>query len=188
MTEHGMLKRLLLVYQTASQRLAAGQTPPVSAISETADIIGDYIEGFHEGLEEGFVFPRVGPAHPGIVHTLLVQHDRGRHLTAAIGYLSSQNLKHEDVRTHLRRYVDLFVNMYSRHEAWEDTVVFPAIRAVTTEKTLDELAARFVDLENARYGESGYAHFLGRVEGIEQQLGIGNLASFTPPEINPPYD
>jgi len=188
MTEHGVLKRLLLVYQTASDRLAAGHTPPAAAITETADIIGDYIEGFHEGLEEGFVFPRVRPKHPGVVHTLLVQHDRGRHLTGAINYLSTQDLKQAKVRKALHRYLDLFVSMYSRHEAWEDTIIFPTIRAVTTQRTLDELAARFVDLETARYGDSAYIHFLGRVKGIEEQLGVGNLASFTPPEINPPYD
>lgn len=188
MTEHGVLKRLLLVYQTASHRLAAGDTSPAEAITETAEIIGDYIEGFHEGLEEGYVFPRVRAAHPRIVRTLLVQHDRGRHLTAGISYLSTQNLKQAKARTALHRYLDLFVAMYSRHEAWEDTIIFPTIRAVTRPKILDELAARFVDLETARYGDSGYAHLLDRVHGIEQQLGIGELASFTPPEINPPYD
>jgi hypothetical protein len=43
-------------------------------------VIHDYIEGFHEGLEEGFVFPRLRrePAVAGTVTTLPVQHARGR--------------------------------------------------------------------------------------------------------------
>jgi hemerythrin-like domain-containing protein len=187
MTEHGVLKRLLLVYETAADQLAAGQTPPAAAITEAADIVTNYIEGFHEGLEEAYVFPRVQATHPKIVHTLLVQHDRGRHLTAAITSLSTQGLKEAKARKSLHRYLNMFVNMYARHEAWEDTIVFPAIRAVSTPETVEQLAARFAELESAQYGDSGLSQVLGRVSGIEQQLHIGALAAFTPPEVNPPY-
>lgn len=188
MTEHGVLKRLLLVYETASGRLAAGETPPAEAIAETADLITDYVEGFHEGLEEAYIFPRVQAANPALIHTLLVQHDRGRHLTSAISFLTTQNLEHAAARTSLRRYLDMFVAMYARHEAWEDTVVFPAIRAVTRPQTLDQLATRFAELEAAQYGDTGHVRILARVSSIERRLDIGDLADFTPPEINPPYD
>jgi len=171
MSEHGVLKRLLLVYQTASEQLAAGRTPPAAAIAGSAELIRDYIEGFHEGLEEAYVFPRVQPVHPTTIHTLLVQHDRGRHLTAAISIVAGQSLKEPATRAALHRYLDLFVAMYSRHEAWEDTVVFPTIREVMRPRTFDELAERFRYLEHAQYGDSGFAHLLDRVGGIERQNG-----------------
>jgi hemerythrin-like domain-containing protein len=188
MTEHGVLKRLMLVYQTASDQLANGKTPPAQAIAETAELIGDYVEGFHEGLEEAYIFPRVQPVHPALIHTLLVQHDRGRHLTSAISYLAGQNLEQQKARTALHRYLDLFVNMYARHEAWEDTVIFPAIRAVSTPQTLTQLATRFAELEDHHYGTSSLQKILTRVSNIEKQLGIADIDTFTPPEIDPPYD
>jgi hemerythrin-like domain-containing protein len=184
MTEHGVLKRLLLAYQAASAQLAGGDLPPAGAISDAAQIIADFIEGFHEGLEEAYVFPRVRERHAELVQTLLTQHDRGRHLTAAIS-AAAPHLSAPGARDALHRYLDLFVRMYAPHEAWEDTVVFPALRELTPQRTLDQLAERFADLQNAQYGDSALGQLLERVAGIEQQLGIGKLAAFTPPLIYP---
>jgi hemerythrin-like domain-containing protein len=183
MTEHGVLKRILLAYQAASAQLAAGHTPPAGAVSDAAQLIADFVEGFHEGLEEAYVFPRVQAHNKILVQTLLTQHDRGRHLTTAIAAAASGDLTTAATRTTLQRYLDLFVRMYAPHEAWEDTVIFPALRDLTPQRTLDELAERFADLQNQQYGDDGLSQMLGRVEGVEQQLGIGDLAVFTPPEI-----
>lgn len=188
MTEHGVLKRLLLVYQAASYQLSVGLTPPAKAISDTADLIGGCIEGFHEGIEEAYVFPRIRSTHPVLVHTLLVQHNRGRHLTAAISSVSSQNLAQAGPRASLQRYLNLFLAMYAPHEAWEDTIAFPALRAVTPPETLNRLADRIAELQAAQYGDNGYAQILDSVATIERQLDISDIAAFTPPEINPPYD
>ena len=70
--------------------------------------------------------------------------------------------------------------MYEPHEAWEDTVIYPALRAQTSQRTLDELAERFHDLENTQYGDHALSQILGRVTGVEQMLGIADLATFTP--------
>lgn len=181
MTEHGVLKRLLLAYQAASAQLADGKVkvgPPVAA---AAAIITDYIEGFHEGLEEAYVFPRVRATHADLVNTLLIQHDRGRHLTAKISAGATASLTSEPVRVGLQRNLDLFVRMYAPHEAWEDTVIFPSLRATTPQRILDELAERFASLEQTQYGPNALAQMLDRVADVEQQLGIGDLAAFTPP-------
>lgn len=71
--------------------------------------------------------------------------------------------------------------MYEPHEAWEDTVVYPALRAALSQPQLDLLAERFADLENRQYGDAALRQFLDRVAGVEQQLGIGDLTVFTPP-------
>jgi hypothetical protein len=86
MAEHGVLKRVLLIYQAAVRRISAGMAPPASAIHDGAEIIHDFIESFHEALEEGYVFPRLRNAATlvGTVDTLLVQHARGRQLTQLI--------------------------------------------------------------------------------------------------------
>ena len=185
MTEHGVLKRLLLAYRAASAQLAVGRTPPAGAVLDAAQIIADYVESFHEGLEEAYVFPRVrrDDRYADLVTTLLIQHDRGRHLTAAITTAAGANLRDPATRTALRTYLDRFVSMYEPHEAWEDTVIYPALRAATSQRTLDELAERFADYENARYNADALAVILDRVTGVERQLRIDDLAAFTPPAL-----
>lgn len=182
MVEHGVLKRVLLAYRAASGQLARGAGLPVGAVADAAQIISDYIESFHEGLEEAYVFPRVQDAQPDLVRTLLVQHDRGRHLTAAILALAGGGPTSAKAQTALRTYLDQFVAMYEPHEAWEGTVIYPALRAVTPQRTLDLLAERFAAEENSQFGDDALAQMLERVTGVEQQLGIADLAAFTPPD------
>ena len=181
MTEHGILKRLLLAYRAAAGRLAAGAVPPVDAVLDAAQLISDYIESFHEGLEEAYVFPRVRGEHPDLIRTLLTQHDRGRHLTARIYAAGDLDLTRSDARAGLQTQLEQFVRMYEPHEAREDTVVFPALRRALPQRELDLLAERFADLSDKQYGDSALRDFLDRVTAIEAQLGIADLDAFTPP-------
>jgi hemerythrin-like domain-containing protein len=183
MVEHGVLKRVLLCYRALADQLVAGQTPPQGAVADAAQIIADYVESFHEGLEEAYVFPRVRADQPTLVSTLLVQHDRGRHLTAAILTAAGTALNTPAPRNGLLTYLNQFVRMYEPHEAWEDTVIYPTLRAVTAQSTLDLLSERFADLENTQFGDTALNQILDRVAGVEEQLGIGQLASFTPPAL-----
>ncbi|WP_375498378.1 hemerythrin domain-containing protein [uncultured Jatrophihabitans sp.] len=181
MTEHGVLKRVLLAYRAIHDRLVDGRAVPVGAVSDSAQLISDYIESFHEGLEEAYVFPRVTATQGALVRTLLIQHDRGRHLTAAITTAASAGFATAAARSALASDLDRFVRMYEPHEAWEDTVIYPALRATTSQRTLDLLAERFAGLENTQFGDNALSQMLSRLAGIEDQLGIGDLAAFTPP-------
>jgi hemerythrin-like domain-containing protein len=193
MTEHGVLKRVLLAYRAAADRLAPlpstaapGSTsaPSVTgltaAVTEAAQVIQSYVESFHEGLEEAYVFPRVRGTEPDLVRTLLVQHDRGRHLTARILSVAGTGLRTGRARAQVRADLLAFVTMYEPHEAWEDTVLYPTLRRISTPRLLGELAERFAELENRQFGHHALAQVLHRVEGVEQRLGIADLAAFTP--------
>lgn len=59
MREHGVLKRVLLCYQEMTARIQGGGPLDAQDLHDAALVIHDYIEGFHEGLEEGYVFPRL---------------------------------------------------------------------------------------------------------------------------------
>ena len=180
MIEHGILKRVLLAYRAVINLLDAGHTPPVGVIADAAQIISGYVESFHEGLEEAYVFPRVRNTNAALVQTLLTQHDKGRHLTATIIAAATGDLTAPAAKAALQSRLDAFVRMYEPHEAWEDTVIYPALRAGSSQRTLDELAERFHDLLNTQFGDDALAQILQRVGGIEQQLGIADLAQFTP--------
>ncbi len=58
MREHGLLKRILLIYGEAIHRLKTKVELPPKAIADSAGIIRAFVEDYHEKLEEDHLFPR----------------------------------------------------------------------------------------------------------------------------------
>jgi len=183
MREHGVLKRVLLCYRQMTARIQAGRPLDPPDLHDAALIIHDYIEGFHEGLEEGYVFPRL--VHAGrltsTVTTLLVQHSRGRVITQyLLSQATAQGLASPATRTRLAAAMQAFERMYEPHEAREDTIVFPAFRQIIPAAELTDLGQHFADLEHQQFGTNQFAAMVTRVADIEQSLGIYDLTQFTP--------
>ena len=57
MREHGVLKCVLLVYGEAIRRIDSNQDLPPESILDSAKIIRNFIEDYHEKLEEDYLFP-----------------------------------------------------------------------------------------------------------------------------------
>jgi hemerythrin-like domain-containing protein len=185
MEEHGVLKRVLLIYDNILSRVAAGQTPPATALHGGALIIHDFIEAFHEALEEGYVFPALQyeVALQPTINTLLLQHGRGRQITQMVlADATTTGLASESTRTRVTAAVAAFVRMYQPHEAREDTIVFPAYRAAIGPAGVTEAGVKFADLARQQFGPNGFTDVVNQVVAIEQSLGIYDLAQFTPPE------
>ena len=70
--------------------------------------------------------------------------------------------------------------MYRPHEAREDTVLFPALHKLVSAKKLKDLGEQFEKEEDRLFGEEGFEKTVEQVAAIEKQLGIYNLAQFTP--------
>src|SRR5437016_5682522 len=79
MREHGVLNRILLIYEEGLRRLDAREPLPGEAIASSAGIVRRFIEGYHEKLEEDFLFPRLEKASDlaPLVATLRRPHDAG---------------------------------------------------------------------------------------------------------------
>ncbi len=183
MREHGVLKRVLMVYDEMGRRLRGKEDFPPEALANSAGIIRHFIEDYHEKLEEDFLFPRFRKAqkHVELVDALQAQHQAGRKLTDRITALATaQALKSDDDRQTLRRYLRLFNRMYSVHEAREDTVLFPAFHELVTGHEYDVLGDQFEKREHDMLGADGFEKMVDRVAGIEKTLGIYDLAQFTP--------
>lgn len=54
MREHGVLKRILLIYREGIRRLQADDQSPAPALNESAQIIRRFIEDYHGQLEEQY--------------------------------------------------------------------------------------------------------------------------------------
>jgi len=58
MREHGLLNRVLLIYDHHLQMLAGKRPFDGSVLVNAADVIRHFVEEYHEKLEEDFLFPR----------------------------------------------------------------------------------------------------------------------------------
>src|SRR5437016_2713436 len=58
MREHGLLNRLLLLYDECGRRLEANIELRADVIPSTARIFRSFVHAYHEKLEEDHVFPR----------------------------------------------------------------------------------------------------------------------------------
>lgn len=62
MREHGVLKRVLLIYQEGIRRLQAGEPSPAEALNAAAEVVRSFIEDYHARLEERYVFAKLEQA------------------------------------------------------------------------------------------------------------------------------
>ena len=183
MREHGVLKRILLVYGEALRHIDANEDLPPEPLAESAKIIRSFIEDYHEKLEEDFLFPRFKKANKPVdlVDVLLQQHQAGRRLTdITLRFSTNASLKNADERRHLAESMRQFIRMYSPHEAREDTVLFPAFRGIVSANEFDSLGEDFEKKEDELFGDDGFFKVVDRVAEIEKKLGIYDLAQFTP--------
>jgi hemerythrin-like domain-containing protein len=176
MREHGVLRRILLVYDEAGRRLPADDAV-VGVVGTAAGIVRRFVEGYHEKLEEQFVLPKLEKAGK----LIRVQHAAGRKLTDSI----SKNAKagkgaSAEQRRAIIADMQSFGRMYTAHAAWEDTDIFPAYRSMFTETELDKLGDQFEEQEHKLLGGSGFEGSLNDVRDLEKALGIHDLAKYTP--------
>jgi hemerythrin-like domain-containing protein len=160
MQEHAILERILGIYEHG--------TP--AAIATAAGIIRRYIEDHHERDEERHVFPRLERVGVcvDLIATLRVQHAAGRRLTTQI------------IATQDPAAVAAFVRMYRPHAARENTVLFPAFRQALPAGEYDRLRETLDASERAEFGSELFETMRDQVARLEREVGIADLASFTP--------
>lgn len=182
MQEHGLLNRILLIYDTCRSRLTAHEAFPREALSGAAGIIRVFVEDYHEKQEEDYLFPRFRKAHQleDLVSVLLQQHQAGRRITEEIMQLTKAQAPGEAEDQKLIGLLERFNTMYRPHEAREDTVLFPAFRKIVSRHEYDSLGEEFENNEQKKFGKGGFETMVGKVADIEKQLGIYELSQFTP--------
>jgi hemerythrin-like domain-containing protein len=183
MREHGVLKRVLLVYDEVLRRMAAKQDFPAQSLHNAATIIRNFIENYHEKLEEDYLFPRFRKQGKlvELVNTLQAQHQAGRRVTdVTLRLANATSLKDSKSREQLASSLKSFVRMYAPHEAREDTVLFPALHEIVSRNEYDALGEDFEKKEHQLFGEEGFEGQVAKVADIEKSLGIYELAQFTP--------
>jgi hemerythrin-like domain-containing protein len=182
MREHGVLKRVLIIYDEAANRLKKGIAVDLSLLNRSATLIKTFIEDYHEKLEEDHLFPRFEKAGQltDLTKVLRLQHQKGRLLTQRILTTTKRQNLSEAERMLLTGDMQSFIRMYSPHEAREDTVLFPALHKLISKHEYDALGEDFEKIEKQRFAGDGFDMAVDQVTAIEKALGIYDLNLFTP--------
>jgi hemerythrin-like domain-containing protein len=182
MREHGVLNRILLIYEAVMRKFDAKEGFDASVIGQAAKIVQEFIEDYHERNEEQRIFPRFRQAGQPVdlCDVLYQQHQAGRRLTENILKLAPQGGAPSGDPQPLVDSMRLFIAMCRPHEAREDTVLFPKLRSVVSAHEFDAMADDFEEDEHRKFGADGFEMMVDRVAGLERTLGIYDLAKFTP--------
>jgi hemerythrin-like domain-containing protein len=183
MREHGVLRRILLVYQQTAGRLRNADSVDISALNRAAQLFRTFGEDYHEKmLEEAFIFPALRKLHgPASLYpdVLIAQHHRGREITDYILAVTAHPKLSSSRAAGLSQAFDGFALMYQNHAAREDTVVFPAWKQALGEREIDEIGDRFEDIEQQQFGKEGFETTVEQIGEIEKALGYADLGQFT---------
>jgi hemerythrin-like domain-containing protein len=177
MREHGVLNRVLLIYDEALRRIQANEKFDPAVVTNSAGIIKSFIEDYHEKLEEDHIFPRFEQAGKLVELTtnLRAQHAMGRRVTERI-LAAAKSGDNETLRTSMAA----FNRMYRPHEAREDTVLFPALHKIVSKHEYDAMGEQFEGIERKTFGGDGFDMAVDKVAELEKQFGIYDISQFTP--------
>src|SRR5438445_13118570 len=114
MQEHGLLNRVLLIYDFCRMHLIDKENFPVEALSKAAGVIRTFVEDYHEKQEENYLFPRFKKANQltDLVNTLLQQHKAGRTLTEQVLQLTKSSKRADSETQKLIEVLANFNTMY----------------------------------------------------------------------------
>ena len=183
MREHGVLNRILLIYEEGLRRLQQKEEVSPDAFHKPAELVRKFVEDYHEKLEENFIFPEFEKRKKlvDLVKVLRQQHQAGRDVTdVVLRNATADRFAKVDNRRAVVGACQAFIRMYRPHEAREDTVLFPALHKIVPAKQLKDLGEQFEKEEDRLFGEEGFEKTVAEVAVIEKQLGIYDLSQFTP--------
>jgi hemerythrin-like domain-containing protein len=180
MREHGVLSRVLLIYEEIIRRLDNNEAFPPEALAKSTDIVRNFIQNYHEKLEEKYLFSRFRKANKFVELTKVLdrQHEAGRKVVDDI--MIQEKLQNTGDKKSLVESLRSFIRMYRPHKAREDTILFPAFHSIVSPEEYKELGEEFENEEQRLFGEGGFENIVSHVEGIEKALGIYELSQFTP--------
>jgi hemerythrin-like domain-containing protein len=182
MREHGLLERILLIYEAGVRRLGQGEDMDPAMFTAASTLMRDFVHDYHEKGEEEEIFPRFKKAGRmiNLVDTLVVQHGAGRKLTDRILQIAPTTRDSKDQRKIMTDAMQATIVMYRPHMAREDVDVFPTLRSLTTPTEFEGLGETMEKREKAKFAGDGFEKCAKDIETIEKRIGIDDLNQVTP--------
>jgi hemerythrin-like domain-containing protein len=176
--EHGLLNRILLIYDEIVHRLQNNIDFDYNILLASAYLIRVFVEDYHEKMEEKYIFPNVAknPKYKELIDELIKQHNLSRIITNAIMIMAPNKT---DKKYLLTESISVFTKMYRYHEAREDTEIFPAFKELTSKEEYEKIGKLMDETEDEIFGGEIYGKFLNGVAQMEEMLGIHDISNQT---------
>ncbi len=171
MKEHGLLNRVLLIYEEIVKVQETNNTLNIDILGQALSIIINFIENYHEKMEENYIFPIFEKARKKItlIKILKKQHTKGRLVSKKISSIIKNYNNSIKQQKELVILLKKFIKMYRPHEAREDTELFPLVRTLLNEKHFKELGEILDKTEDDLFGKGGFNKLIKQVEGLEKR-------------------
>ena len=117
-------------------------------------MVKDFIEGFHEQMEELYIFPmmRAVAKFEKIIDLLIAEHIASSHITTAITNLANTK-KFPEMRVALAK----FIKLYRLHSLREDTIIFRKFRKLVGVTSSQPFQKRWMKtIEDEKFGPNAY--------------------------------
>jgi len=171
MLEHGVLRRILLIYRHFIKTLSRGDTSNLPLLQRAAQMVNFFIENYHEKIEEMYLFPvfKKKGLEKSLIDELENEHELGRGMTQEI--LSQLSLSEPDIKWIISRLTK-YVDFYEKHSAEEDTIIFPQFQDLISRPAYENLGKLMETSEDFLFGKDGVESMLLEVSSIEKELGL----------------
>lgn len=120
--EHGVIRQVI---DCLAEVLKRGEVEKFwNLLSESDDFLNQYMDSFHHGKEERYLFPFVKKnlSHDDQVERLVREHERARDLLERMSSALSDRALDE-----YEEYTDLLVRHTVRHIDFEENILFPDV-------------------------------------------------------------
>jgi hemerythrin-like domain-containing protein len=176
MRDSGVLLRVLSIYEAGGRRLGGGEDIEPAIFTQAAEIMRDFVHGYHEKQEEEQVFARFKKAGRMVelVDVMQAQHKAGEKLTAQILELAPKSATKNE-RQAMIEAMQASIVLYRPHVARELTDVLPTLRTLVTPNEFDELSVMLEKAEVEKLGKDGFDKTVKKVEALEKRIGINDL-------------
>ncbi|MGC8493210.1 MAG: hemerythrin domain-containing protein [Syntrophobacteraceae bacterium] len=181
--QHGLNRRALAILHKIKNGINAQMAISPEVAGGAVEIIRAFMIDCHQAMEEKYVFPVFGASQQTaeLIAVLRKQHAAASQLTGILKPLCADFSQNDQAnRRKAVTMIHLLTYMSDAHESWEDTVLFPRLRADISKTSYDGLTAQLEAAETQFFGPRGYQETIQKIAALEQSLGIANLASFTP--------
>jgi len=174
-TEHDLIKRMLVVLNKAAEQMESGKDIEVKVFLQSVEFIRNFADGFHHAKEEDILFKvmqdRGIPVEGGPIGVMLAEHDHGRNFTkgieeAANRFLAGDQSAKQDIIDNAKNYSQLLVN----HIHKEDTILYPMGNRIFSSEDQEYIEKQFDRVEMETTGEDIYQKYLNIVEELEKQF------------------
>ena len=161
MREHGVLDRLLLIYEAGTRKFASNEDFDPAIITGSAEIVRDFIGNSHEKSEDLAASSRT-PSH-AIDFAIRARQSKGRGRSASAADI-----------------YPIVCHNVSPHAAREDTDLFPMLRTLVSAHEYDAMAEDYEKVGTSAFWRGRLRKDGSTVANLEKAIGINDLAQFTP--------